>query len=953
MWMNAQTEDDTYLTYHAYWTVDMFQSVTPNVKTTSVKQWMAKPLSVPLTYRDTLLTQGRAKFLATYEEQNDYYRMVTGLPPIDTKEEDFIYLSTTLRNQLHASTEPVHKLSTLIQNNYMATEEYLQVLSDNPDKTYLKYLGMKKVDLYTARHARDFEIIRYPSNRSDINPNLLQQFAELYDNYREYVMVTLYNTQLESLYDNYRNFMGLIILTFVLLQISNAGVETIHNRNYIDDSILHIILSMYNIPSTLMLTTQVRRDLATSLLRLTKEKGTDEVYYDLVKILGYQDVIISKLMLMKGQEFDENGKALDTVKPYFIKLDIDDENPYETIASGNAPIYDYHQIIDVDPRWWDTTDTQELLANSSYTMSDSKYIMVEAMIHQMKYMFESIYFMRMILDNKDTTDTFTMEIPEIFGSETVSIYDLMVYILAATCMNNGLKGEIVSETDKLIATAGFNFDMDLDAFEEYLGQTKYVDTERVTNYLKNLTITDKSDLTRLYSDVMYPMREWLERKIAEATTREEYVEYENIYRAMFTYDINRNSFIEDFITPMEAIKQELGISDEDMLAFEHFYPRTISGNAIKHDEYAASRYRMPFISAENPVTWGIHIIIETPYGDDDRGWLYFHDILNSDDVRTLTNPNGTRIFMDYSDGEIGWEINQKAVNKAIEMLQVLDEYELINAYFQIDTPVLNSGGKTYSAGEKLPASIRTGAFRDILVKKVQMDCDGLADPPTTYLEYLYRKNSKLYNLLTEGNRFELDKDVWLNDVLNVASAVETELGIQLKYFEQSVAGDEMFFKPLITSINRFKSQEVDFAKADVQQIFGDKMDIGGNSNMFKLFDDVQFIIHFVTLAYTGYNSQFGLFDAEHSSTYHTTIKDRSQLLQMTVGSGFMAQKMTATMGSMHIVDEAKFFLNGTSLDPDGTTAHWICGEQGTGVDMEAVPADLEGWKDFVESSNEH
>ena len=36
------------------------------------------------------------------------------------------------------------------------------------------------------------------------------------------------------------------------------------------------------------------------------------------------------------------------------------------------------------------------------------------------------------------------------------------------------------------------------------------------------------------------------------------------------------------------------------------------------------------------------------------------------------------------------------------------------------------------------------------------------------------------------------------------------------------------------------------------------------------------------------------------------------------------------MGSLHFVDEMKFFLNGQDIDPSGSPSHWISGEPGTG-----------------------
>lgn len=232
MWLMANVGDDSYVTYRAYWNISMFQEVVSNVKTVDVKRWMNNPYSVPLKYQDTLLKRGRELFYEHYEEKNDYYRMLNGLPPINTPESEFIYLSAPMRNQLHASDLPVHMLSPLIQNNYMSTDEYKQVLADNPDKKYLKYLGIYKIDILTARKAKDFEIIRYPLNRSDINPNLAREFSDLYNKYREYVMVVLYNEHLEDLYTNYRTFMGMLINMFVLMQICNKSVESVNNKSF-------------------------------------------------------------------------------------------------------------------------------------------------------------------------------------------------------------------------------------------------------------------------------------------------------------------------------------------------------------------------------------------------------------------------------------------------------------------------------------------------------------------------------------------------------------------------------------------------------------------------------------------------------------------------------------------------------------------------------------------------
>jgi hypothetical protein len=482
------------------------------------------------------------------------------------------------------------------------------------------------------------------------------------------------------------------------------------------------------------------------------------------------------------------------------------------------------------------------------------------------------------------------------------------------------------------------------------------------SFVEDLTMRDHSDINRLFNDVMYPMREWLETKITQATNRKEFLEYESIYRALYTYDATTNNFLEEFQSPMEIITGKYGLTKDEMTAFCHFYPRTISGSAVTIDSFNTSRYKNPFLAYNNLVTWNFNITIQTPDGEEDRGVLYFHDILNSPDLRELTNPDGTRVFMDWNDGAVGWEVNELAVERAIYLINELKEDELQSAFFQINTPVLNSDGNTFKEGDKLSPTIRNGTFKEILIDKVIMDILGLAVPPKTYLEYLERKNETLYNLLVADNRFNLNKQAWLEDVMKVVLVLETELNMHMKYFEQSVVGSELFFKPLITLIKHFKSTFVDFAKTGLKYDLGDKVDSGGNSNMFKLFDEIKLIIHFVVMAKRGYNSQFGLYDTEHKATHRILMKDQPQIIKPTK-NGYEVVNRKSCMGSIRMVDEAKFSKNGKPVDPSGHTSAWYSGEPGTGRWSEEddlimktrnsseritnLPVDTDGWKNFV------
>ncbi len=1036
LWIVATEKKDSYITYSNWWTKSMFLEIDNSIRTIDFQSYIAKPYSVPLKFREKLLEEGRAAFLNSYYERNAYYRMINGYPALD--DTDYIYLSEELQKKYGVdSYTPVQEMPDNIQNLYMNTDEYQEVLTNNPDKGYLKYMGSKRIDIYTARKAKDFDIIRYPDYRSSINPILLDNFAELYADYREYVMVVLYNNQLEDIYTGYRDFMGFLIISFALMQIGNRAIGESNRYRFLDDTTIYTLLSMYQIPSSLIVTNDARRSLANQICKLIKEKGTDDVYYDLIQILGYQDVVINKLMLMRGDKFNDDGSVAmvqfiydeesgelthycpdestytlevsedgslmmtaedeDTppiedwyfvikgddlilsmpdasinreVDPYFLALDILDTNPYETIAAGKAKIYSYEEITQADPSWWDTDEVQNILKTREYTIADSKYITIESTIHQMQYLFESIYFSRMIIDNKASTSEYTIGIPSLFD-EPVSIYDCVLGLICATCLNNGLDGTVYTEAEKLISISGFNFELDTDLLDEFLETTSYVDKTRLNSYLSNLTIDEVSDIPRIMNNVLYPLREWLENKIVQSSTREEYVEYESVYRALFTYDANRNKILDDFEMPIEIIRKKYDISESDMKAFKHFYPRTLSGNAYTISEFNAyhnsSRYHYPFIALTNKIDWYIHIVIDTPQGTDDRGYLYFHDILNATDLREITNSMGDRIFMDYEDPEVGWQLNTKAVEQALSLIEALPDDALKNASFQVYTPILASNGSHYETGEKLPTSIRSaGVYKDILKDKLQMDMDGLAKQATTYFELLKRSNEDVYNLIVGNDLFNTDKELWLNNIMIITTAIESELDLHMKYYEESILGKDLYYKPLITLIKRFKSSLVEIIKTDIKFIFDDKMDTGGNSNMFKLFDNVYSTLHEIDIFGNGYESQFGFFDTAHSVKHKTILKDRSELIKMIIGEGFAAQHRESRMGSIRMVDEMKFYKNGEEIDPTNHTSMWYNGEPGsgrysddeeiifrtrTGTEKVNLNIDMEGWKDYVESYN--
>jgi len=936
VWMSAIEENDNYITYRRWWDIGMFQKVTPNVRWNDYMLWRDNPDRVPIVYREYLRTAGRNFFLSIYEEKNNYYRTLSGLPPYRTQKEDFIYISDKTKKELEIETDkPVHELSILWQNKYLTTEEYKEVLENNPDKKYLKYLGHLKIDIYNARKAYDFELIRIlSSDRTSINPSLIKAFTNTYSSYREYMMSAIYNSKLEDVFSGYRDFMRILLLSWTIMQICNKAAEASPSKKYLDDTALHIVLSMYGIPRSLLMTQEIRRSLVVNLLKLTQNKGRDEVYYDTVKLLGYSDMIISKLMLMKGQEFDENGNTIledNEIKstPYFLKLDLKANDIYDKLTNKGLEKYEYKKIIDKDNTWWDLEDTRAKLREANYSMAESKYIEIDAVIHQVKYLFEAIFFTRMIMENKRSTDTFYITIPELFGNEKISIYDTMIFCVVAACMSNSLTGKIVTEEDGLIATPGFNFKMDIDLVLAYLATTKYIEKEKIILFLENIIINDTSDIGRVFYEVLQPMRDWLEYKITQSEDRKEYLEYETLYRMLFTFDAAQSTDWFEFEPPIDIIRKKYDLTEDDIIAYQHYYPRNYDGSVMDYTSYLISRYN-PFEDRfHHPVNWCIDI----PY----KGRLYFHDILNCKDLRDLKNDKGEYFFRD-----VDLNLDRDSIRDAINLINGIDNNELHNAVFKATTKVLGTD-KVFEGASLLPASIRIGIHKSILIDKIKMDMDGLANPPATYKDYLYRRNKKLYDILFKNDKFNLNREAWSNDIMTIVLALENELNMHLKYFELSVGGHDAFFRPLTTLINRFKSALIKIIKTGIKYTIDDKVDAGGNSNMIKLFDEMSSKID-MTLK----DKEFGLYDTFNQVKHKIIINGR---------------RNDILTGAIALFDEIKVYKNGKDVDK----AEWRPGEANSGrwesdediIMMDRkntyrvphVKIDTEYWKNLVESIN--
>ena len=107
----------------------------------------------PISGRPAYYNSLSGKYEIIYDEPNNYYRMLMGLP---NKEDDEYVYNTDLR---WSTTIPIHEMPKIDRLEMERAGILDELLKKYPSKEYIAYLGKKYIDPFIARIADRFEIL--------------------------------------------------------------------------------------------------------------------------------------------------------------------------------------------------------------------------------------------------------------------------------------------------------------------------------------------------------------------------------------------------------------------------------------------------------------------------------------------------------------------------------------------------------------------------------------------------------------------------------------------------------------------------------------------------------------------------------------------------------------------------------------------------------------------------
>ena len=522
---------------------------------------------IPHKKRDLVLKYQREATINEYEEKNDYYRVLIGKPPMDTPEEEFIYL-TEAQMQYYKIDEvrPIHDYPNEIQ---IKLERVVipELIKLHPDKEYLKHLGSKSVNLVRAREAKNFEIIFTDISLDNV---FLRSFFETYDFCREYFMAVIYNKALTGRYDLYDNFIAMNIMIMTIQRMVVDTIKIAIDRDFYDLQSIKKLFDCYGVPFFEDLPLDYQRAIVKNMNMLIRQKATDTCLYNITDVLMYDRVFVYKYYLVRERLLDENGDPLIIYKTdyddygneiqvldyeamydfYFQSTDIFEPNVILAIEN-KANRYHYNEVTDEDVHWWEDDNLLQEKYEREYNYIETKYLGINLMQNLTKLLYETCYFIHMLVDNKDTTtpmetrllnsdamktgtDYLYLQLDR-FSSIPISIFDAVVMLSALVCKKNSMKGNIITQSaGKILSVLGFNFELNFDLIRknilEYKQKYRYVFKDKsIIKYLDLLDIQHVDDIETLY-DNFINFAEFCKERVINTEDIDEYRAYKELYK---------------------------------------------------------------------------------------------------------------------------------------------------------------------------------------------------------------------------------------------------------------------------------------------------------------------------------------------------------------------------------------------------------------------------------------
>lgn len=519
---------------------------------------------IPESIRPQLTEIGKNRFLSNYEELNNYYRMLSGLPNLGDPgiyltEDDLSKITVNFQNDGY----PIHKLTQdqlLILESFGIIDKYKNMYKDVRDKEgnnpykYLWFLGEKSIDPNFARQAEKFSVLYIPSVETN---EVYNKFIERLEINRVYFLQTVYSEAYKYRNKYYDRIMMILIIIQAFDDMIIRSPEYIIRRDVFDLRTIEYIFDMCGVEFFPEIPLKYQKRLVKNLNRLIKYKSCDKNLIDISKLFGFDNIMLFKYWLMKVPIINEDGEYRnDVIEDPVTGETIDDVDsnyeltflrvPFEN-SSFDECVRDkrnwkkYDDIAGKDIYWqgfYSKEYVKHTIAEHIFNARITKYISVAAIYNVAEMTFQLAYFINMLLYSDVDTSALKLQVPELNTKTYFELVDLIICLHSLMYLYNEAQDNIVYDPVQSLSIKGFNFEANLELIASDLANKGLtledvgVDEFKIPNPI--MTFDQLVDVYKSNKKVY----KYLQEGMFNANNKREWDIYHDLYESLFITDCN-------------------------------------------------------------------------------------------------------------------------------------------------------------------------------------------------------------------------------------------------------------------------------------------------------------------------------------------------------------------------------------------------------------------------------
>lgn len=519
---------------------------------------LKNPDNIPERFKNALVKKKSENYINNYVEYNNYYRMLNGLPDYGV---DPIYLTEDLYAQIPEGYNvdiniPIHEMDKTSQE-LLVQLGIADQLYDKYKQKYLKYIGAKSIDFYTARKAVNFQLLYIPK---DIPKEVYTRFLDKYELNRNYILQTVYSDAFKYGSDNYDDFIKLLIIVSTMVDIIAQMPDFIIKRDIFDSKMVQLMFESSGIDYYYEIPFKYQLAMVKNMNRLIKFKGTTQSIVDICSLFGCDNIQIFKYYILKDRRKDKDGNYInkyvldedgnpkeDLDANYELKfLKVPIEDMADNYIYDKTKYFNYDEMTAVDKYWdggADHNEVKKTILEHEFNYMNSKYISVDTLYSLSDMAFQQMYFYNMIFDDVEVEKRLTLKVPTIDSLATFTLPNILCYLFALMYIDYGIKDSIFSSATKILSIKGFNFKADMAKLAEYINEKGYtlkdlgiddyqMQSTDILSYNRLVEIFTKN--TKIYKHVVHEM--------LNANNKDIYDIYKKIYDSLMLRDLTNDFF---------------------------------------------------------------------------------------------------------------------------------------------------------------------------------------------------------------------------------------------------------------------------------------------------------------------------------------------------------------------------------------------------------------------------